>query len=96
MPPPVDRVLQTLEANEPAAIDRLMDWLRIPSISTDPAFAGQLSALTAALESFESRIITQEVPKEALADYLLALTWRGFDGLPRHPTPFRPGARASA
>src|SRR4051812_21191845 len=34
---------------------------------TDPAFAGQLSALTAALESFESRIITQEVPKEALA-----------------------------
>jgi hypothetical protein len=34
---------------------------------TDPAFAGQLSALTAALESFEKRIISQEVPKEAIA-----------------------------
>src|SRR5437763_5523467 len=33
---------------------------------------------------------TKRVPKEALADYLLALTWRGFDGLPRNPTPFRP------
>ena len=35
---------------------------------------------------------TKRMPKEALADYLLALTWRGFDGLPRHPTPFRPGS----
>ena len=34
---------------------------------TDPAFANQLSALTAALESFEKRIISEEVPKEALA-----------------------------
>jgi hypothetical protein len=34
---------------------------------TDPAFAGQLSALTAALESFEKRIINEEVSKEALA-----------------------------
>src|SRR5919198_857389 len=34
-------------------------------------------------------IRTRRLPKEALADYLLALTWRGFDGLPRPPTPFR-------
>ena len=34
---------------------------------TDSAFAGQLNALTAALSSFEARIITEEVPKEALA-----------------------------
>ena len=34
---------------------------------------------------------SRRLPKDALADYLLALTWRGFDGLPRHPTPFRPG-----
>jgi hypothetical protein len=33
---------------------------------TDPAFAGQLSALTKALESFEARITNEEVPKEAL------------------------------
>lgn len=36
----IARVLDTLNSNEPAAIDRLMDWLRIPSVSTDPAFAG--------------------------------------------------------
>jgi len=35
-------------------------------------------------------VLSRRMPKEALADYLLALTWRGFDGLPRHPTPFRP------
>jgi hypothetical protein len=33
---------------------------------TDPALAGQLSALTAALESFEARIVSEEMPKEAL------------------------------
>jgi hypothetical protein len=40
---------------------------------TDPAFAGQLSALTAALESFETRIISQEVPKEAIAGFKSAV-----------------------
>ncbi|MFN2545274.1 MAG: TetR/AcrR family transcriptional regulator [Actinomycetota bacterium] len=39
---------------------------------------------------------TPRLPREALADYLLALTWRGFDGLPRHPTPFRPPREAVA
>ena len=34
---------------------------------TDPALAGQLSALTTALESFESRMARHEVSKEALA-----------------------------
>jgi hypothetical protein len=34
---------------------------------TDPAFAGQRSALTAALESFEERLISHEVPKETIA-----------------------------
>ena len=34
---------------------------------TDPAFASQLGALTAALESFEARITSEEVPQEALA-----------------------------
>jgi GTPase len=40
---------------------------------TDPAVAGQLSALTAALESFETRIISQEVPKEAIAGHKSAV-----------------------
>lgn len=29
---------------------------------------------------------TRRLPREDLVDYLLALIWRGFDGLPRHPT----------
>lgn len=33
--------LNYLASNEQAAVDRLIDWLRIPSISTDPAFKGQ-------------------------------------------------------
>ena len=33
-------VLDRIDADMPQALDRLMDLLRIPSISTDPAFAG--------------------------------------------------------
>ena len=35
------RAVAWLEANEEASVERLIDWLRIPSISTDPAFKGQ-------------------------------------------------------
>ena len=37
---PLDPVLARIDADLPAAVDRLMDLLRIPSISTDPAFKG--------------------------------------------------------
>ncbi|MBL9030593.1 MAG: M20/M25/M40 family metallo-hydrolase [Phycisphaerae bacterium] len=37
----LDAVLAQLNADEEGAIGRWMDWLRIPSISTDPAYAGQ-------------------------------------------------------
>ncbi len=33
----IDKVLQQLESNKAAATQRLIDWLSIPSISTDPA-----------------------------------------------------------
>lgn len=33
-----ERVIEWIESNEWASIERLMDWLRIPSISTDPAY----------------------------------------------------------
>jgi acetylornithine deacetylase/succinyl-diaminopimelate desuccinylase-like protein len=35
-----ETVLETIDANLPAATERLFDFLRIKSISTDPAFAG--------------------------------------------------------
>lgn len=34
------QVLDALKANDRAGIDRWMEWLRIPSISTDPTFKG--------------------------------------------------------
>ncbi len=34
----IDQVLKLLTKNEPVAINRLCDWLRIPSISTDPKY----------------------------------------------------------
>jgi acetylornithine deacetylase/succinyl-diaminopimelate desuccinylase-like protein len=38
----LDRVLATIDDNMPRATERLMDLLRIPSISTDPAFMGDV------------------------------------------------------
>ncbi len=37
--PLTDKIAATLPGREKAAIDRLLEWLRIPSISTDPKYA---------------------------------------------------------
>ena len=42
MPTGVDAVLDWLKREEKSSIGRLMDWLRIKSISTDPAFAPEV------------------------------------------------------
>jgi acetylornithine deacetylase/succinyl-diaminopimelate desuccinylase-like protein len=39
---PLHAALDWLTTSEHAGIDRLMDWLRIPSVGTDPAFAGDV------------------------------------------------------
>ncbi len=38
----IPEVLKWLETNEKQSIQRLVDWLKIPSISTDPAFKGDV------------------------------------------------------
>ena len=38
----VQRVLSWLDQNEKTSISRLMDWLRMPSVSTDPKFKGDV------------------------------------------------------
>jgi acetylornithine deacetylase/succinyl-diaminopimelate desuccinylase-like protein len=38
----IDRVLERLTRDEKQAIGRLIDWLRIPSISTDPKYAPEV------------------------------------------------------
>ena len=53
-----------------------------------PVYARALVGMAQGVAEWWTR--TRRMPKDALADYLLALTWRGFDGLPRNPTPFRP------
>lgn len=38
----IKQVLDTIAASDKASVDRLIDWLRIPSISTDPAYKGEV------------------------------------------------------
>jgi acetylornithine deacetylase/succinyl-diaminopimelate desuccinylase-like protein len=40
----LDQVLQKLDSDLDASVERLFQWLRIPSISTDPAYAGDCRA----------------------------------------------------
>jgi acetylornithine deacetylase/succinyl-diaminopimelate desuccinylase-like protein len=37
----LDKVLARIDADLDASVERLFDWLRIPSISTDPSYAGE-------------------------------------------------------
>lgn len=49
-----------------------------------PVYARALIGMTQSVADWWSR--TRRISREEAVDYLLALTWRGFDGLPRHPT----------
>lgn len=49
-----------------------------------PIYARALIGMTQSVADWWLR--TKRIPREDLVDYLLALAWRGFDGLPRNPT----------
>jgi AcrR family transcriptional regulator len=49
-----------------------------------PVYARALIGMTQSVADWWSR--TRRISREEAVDYLLALTWRGFDGLPRNPT----------
>ena len=59
----IDSVLAKTNANQPAGIERLMEFLRIPSVSTDPAFAadvrraGEWACKMLTECGFESRLV---------------------------------------
>lgn len=59
-----DKVLSTLAANESAAIGRLMDWLKIPSVSTDPEYKDDVAraAEWAAAHLRESGLTVEILP----------------------------------
>lgn len=75
-----DRVVAHLKAQEKAAIGRLMDWLRIPSVSTDPAYraevarAGEWCAAQLREAGFETRVLPTGTPMAAGHPVVLATT----------------------
>jgi acetylornithine deacetylase/succinyl-diaminopimelate desuccinylase-like protein len=62
----LDQVLARIDADLPQALDRLMALIRIPSISTDPAFKADCQAaadwLVADLESLGVSASTRPTP----------------------------------
>ena len=70
----LDRVLASLPSRQQAGIDRLMEWLKIPSVSTDPAYAADVRrAATWASEQLKLAGLTTEVRET------------GREGAPGHP-----------
>jgi AcrR family transcriptional regulator len=59
-----------------------------------PVYARALIGMAQAVAEWWLR--TRRVPRRALVNYLLALAWRGFDGLPRHPEGFTRPSEAAA
>tara|TARA_R110000782_G_scaffold54637_9_gene115516 strand:- start:4148 stop:5602 length:1455 start_codon:yes stop_codon:yes gene_type:complete len=77
---PTSAALEHLTADEPAAIARLIEWLRIPSISTDPAYkaevakAGDWAAEQLTAAGFEVRVVPTGDPAGSGHPVVLAST----------------------
>ena len=82
-------VLERLSTDEPAAIARLMDWLRIPSISTDPEFAkdvrraAQWAADHLAASGLRARLV--ETGSPAGSGHPIVMATAGDDAPPDSP-----------
>jgi len=67
---PVDDVLERIDRNEDASIDRLKEWLRIPSVGTDPAYDEQTQRAAAWCAErlreagFEAELVPTARPEE--------------------------------
>ncbi len=88
MTTPADPVLARLAASERDGIERLRDWLRIPSISTDPAFKDRVreaavwAADHLATSGFKAELIETGKPEGAGHPVVLAHC-EGKPGVPR-------------
>lgn len=77
---PTSAALEHLTADEPAAIARLIEWLRIPSISTDPAYkaevtrAAEWAAEDLRSSGFEVRVVPTGDPAGSGHPVVLATT----------------------
>lgn len=77
---PTNAALDQLTSNEPAAIQRLIDWLRIPSVSTDPAYkadvakAADWAADHLKQSGFDVRVLPTGEPEGAGHPIVLATT----------------------
>lgn len=78
MPTDTNAAQDWLTTNESASIDRLMDWLRIPSVSTDPAFdkdcraAAQWASDHLTKSGFTSRLLPTGDPEDSGKPIVLA------------------------
>ena len=82
---PAPAVLERLEHNERQAIDRLIDWLAIPSISTDPAYdthtrdAAQWARDRLAEAGFDARLV-ETAPEGGRGHPMVLATTEGEPG----------------
>ncbi|MFG0292606.1 MAG: M20/M25/M40 family metallo-hydrolase [Phycisphaerales bacterium JB050] len=85
----LDRIFEALKNNEDAAIQRLMDWLRIPSISTDSKYRSQCSdAAQWAVDRLADAGIEAELIPTGSADQPgHPIVWAEYDGAPDYQGP---------
>ncbi|MFI4855472.1 MAG: hypothetical protein ACIAQF_10915, partial [Phycisphaerales bacterium JB065] len=85
----LDRIFEALKNNEDAAIQRLMDWLRIPSISTDSKYRSQCrdAAQWAVDRLADAGIEAELIPTGSADQPGHPIVWAEYDGAPDYQGP---------